>query len=222
MAQSANDIRDALGATSLNGGTVRVSCSRVAATYLLPPILVEFHKAAPAIQVELVSTNEVSSLHRRDADIALRFMRPDQETLIGRKVGEVKMGAYAARAYLGRRRPPESIHELAQHTLVGLDRDVSQLMAVREAGLALERKSIAFRTDDQVALIELIARGAGIGFMPQFVAAQLQGLRQVLRDVPMPRLPGWLVVHREIASNPAIRALYDHLASAIGEVLARN
>jgi hypothetical protein len=68
-------------------GTVRVSASQVPAVTLLPPMLAELHRQEPGLQVELVATNAVSNLLRREADIALRMLRPAQSGLVARKLG---------------------------------------------------------------------------------------------------------------------------------------
>ena len=63
-------------------------------------------QALPEVQVELVSSNEVSNLLRREADIALRMVQPDQASLVARRIGKVTLGAYAHRDYLRRRGTP--------------------------------------------------------------------------------------------------------------------
>ncbi len=91
------------GAQTLTSGTVRITASVPVAVYLLPPLLVALRMAQPDIQVELVSSNEVSNLLRREADIAVRMVRPEQASLVARKLGDVRLGAYAHRSYLARR-----------------------------------------------------------------------------------------------------------------------
>ena len=81
-------------------GTVRITVSQVVATWLLPPLVAEFHRAEPEIAIEIVSSNAVQNLLRREADIAVRMVRPDQGSLIARKVGEVALGAWASADYL--------------------------------------------------------------------------------------------------------------------------
>jgi DNA-binding transcriptional LysR family regulator len=61
----------------------------------------------------------------------------------------------------------------------------------------------------------MVEAGVGIGFMPRVVAGSLQGLQAILPRLPMPALPVWLAVHREIKSNPLIRIVFDELAEAL-------
>lgn len=220
MAASAGEIASAITRdTDDLSGVVRVSCSQVFASWILPPLLVSARRKFPSVQLELVATNQMSSLHRREADIAVRLIRPTQATLRTRKVGELKFGAYAATTYLRRRKAPQGVSDLTQHELVGLDRDETLIRACQDAGLDITRESFALRTDDQVALIELVRQGAGIGFMPICVGQEKRGLRQVLAGSALPEMSVWLVVHREISGNPAIRAIFDHLAEELPGIL---
>ena len=93
------------GAQSQSTGTVRITASVPVAVQLLPPILAQMRLALPDIQVELVSSNQVSNLLRREADIAVRMVRPDQGTLVAKKIGSVGVGAYAHRSYLAAQPP---------------------------------------------------------------------------------------------------------------------
>ena len=111
------------GVQTQSSGTVRMTASVPVAVFLMPPVLAAMRQALPEIQVELVSSNQVSNLLRREADIALRMVRPDQSTLIARKIGSVSLGAYAHRSYLARSRPLRQASDLLQHELIGSDAD---------------------------------------------------------------------------------------------------
>lgn len=200
-------------------GSVRITTSLVAATHLLPPVLAALRAAEPGIQVELVASNQLSNLLRREADIALRMVRPAQASLIARKLGEVGIGAYAHADYLARAGTPRRPEALAEHTLVGFDRDDTILRGFTKLGLPLPREAFALRTDDQVAYGALVAAGAGIGFLAHYVARQLPQVERVLPQLAIPPIPCWLAVHREIRSTPVVRRVYDFLAEAVPPVL---
>jgi DNA-binding transcriptional LysR family regulator len=202
-------------------GTVRISCSQVMAAFLMPKLIIEFRKLHPNIQIELVSTNQVSNLLNREADIALRFIRPAQTSLIARKLCHLSFGAYATPAYLSSvekdidRDGYLGIAEIFQFDVVGLDKDLSLIQVLSASGVDVNRDIFAFRTDDHVAGIHLVAQDGGIGFMPAYVAAQLKGLQSVLGESLQQSLPMWLVTHRELNGAPLIRLVYDFLAMAI-------
>jgi len=201
-------------------GTVRVSASQVAAVTLLPPLLAELHQQEPGLQVELVATNAVSNLLRREADIALRMVRPAQSGLVARKLGEVAVVACAHDSYLARRGKPQSVADLAGHTLIGMDRDTGILQGFAAAGMPLTRAHFALRTDDQTAYAALVMAGAGIGFVARYLVDSMPGLVALLPELPTPHLPAWLVVHREIRGSPAVRRVFDFLADTLPPLLA--
>ncbi len=196
-------------------GTVRIAASQVVATWLLPPLVVEFQRVEPEIAIEIVASNAVQNLLRREADIALRMLRPDQGSLIARKLADIGVGAYAHADYLVAHGTPRTIADLAQHRLVGYDRDEAILRGLARAGVALTPAHFAVRTDDQVANGQLIVAGAGIGFATHYWAALWPGLQRVLPDLPVPPLPCWLAVHRELRGNGVVKRVYDFLAEAI-------
>jgi DNA-binding transcriptional LysR family regulator len=113
-------------------GTVRLSASQPVACYLLPPVLARMREALPAIQVELVASNQVSNLLQREADIALRMVQPDQASLVAKRIGEVSAcRACAHQAYLRRRGMPRQPPDLLQHELVGYDRRTTSCAALQ-------------------------------------------------------------------------------------------
>lgn len=196
-------------------GTVHITASMVAATYLLPPVLAALHKEEPGIQLELIASNQITNLLRREADIAVRMVRPDQSSLVARKLGDVGVGAYAHERYLARAGVPRTLQDLSRHTLIGFARDDLILRGFSAMGLPVTREQFALRTDDQVAYGRLVAEGAGIGFLAHYAAAQLPGMRRVLPQLAIPPLPCWLAVHREIRSSRVVRRVYDFLAKML-------
>ena len=200
-------------------GTVRITTSQVAASYLLPPLLAQLRLQEPGIQVELVSSNQLSNLLRREADIAVRMVRPAQASLVARKLGEVPIWACAHQSYLQRAGIPRQPQDLLQHSLLGYDRDDTIERGMARMGFTLARERFTMRTDDQVAYGQLIAAGAGIGFVAQYNIRHWPGVQALLPELQIPPLPCWLAVHREIRSSKVVRRVYDYLAAAIPQAL---
>ncbi len=212
--------RSLAGQRQTTTGTVRISTSQVAASYLLPPVLARLQAAEPGIQVELVASNQISNLLRREADIAVRMLRPEQGSLVARKLGDVGIVACAHTRYLQAAGTPRSSTDLLQHRLIGYDRDDTLLRGFTQLGQPLPREAFALRTDDQVAYAQLVAAGAGIGFLAGYHQRALAGVVPVLPGLQIPPLPCWLAVHREIRSSQLVRRVYDFLALDIAAELA--
>jgi DNA-binding transcriptional LysR family regulator len=200
-------------------GSVRVTASQVAATWLLPELLARFAQDEPGIQIELVASNQLSNLLRREADIAVRMVRPAQASLVARKLGEMPIVASAHERYLERAGVPRKPADLMQHTLIGYDRDDTIVQGFARLGFEVGRERFAIRTDDQVVYGRLVAAGAGIGFVAQYNLRHWPGVRPLLPMLALPSLPCWLAVHREIRSSRVVRRVYDYLAEAIPEAL---
>lgn len=207
-------------ARSATRGVVRVTTSQVAATWLLPAVLVRLQRVHPDIEIELVASNELTNLLRREADIAVRMVRPVQASLIAKKLGEIEIVAAAHRAYLAKAPPLRGPADLPAHRLIGYDRDQTILRGFAKMGFGLAHADFAVRTDDQVAYGRLIAEGAGIGFVARYNLRYWPGVVSVLPTLVAGPLPCWLAVHREIRSNPLVRTVYDFLAQAIPAEIA--
>ncbi len=201
-------------------GSVRISTSHVAANYLLPPVLAALQAAEPGIAIDLVSSNELSNLLRREADIAVRMVRPAQGSLIAKKLADIPITACAHQRYLKRAGTPRQPAELLQHRLIGYDKDPAILRGFAALGYPLTREHFALRTDDQVAYGRLIAAGAGIGFAAAYNLRHWRGVVPLLPMLQIPPLPCWLAVHREIRGSALVRRVYDFLAEAIPRELA--
>ena len=211
--------RGLASARSLTRGVVRVTTSQVAATWLLPEVLARLQREHPEIEIELVASNELTNLLRREADIAVRMVRPVQQSLIARKLGEIEIVAAAHQRYLAEAPPLRVPEDLAAHRLIGFDRDDAIIRGAARMGLVLSRGDFALRTDDQVAYGRLVAAGAGIGFVARYNLRDWAGVVAVLPTLAVGALPCWLAVHREIRSNPLVRTVYDFLASEIPPLL---
>lgn len=212
--------RTLTGAQAQTLGTVRITASQPVAVQLLPPLLARMRMVLPDIQVELVASNQVSNLLRREADIAVRMVRPDQGTLVAKKIGNVGVGAYAHRSYLARRSSLRQPTDLLQHDLIGSDTDMSILRGFEAMGYAVGPQAFALRTDDLVVQWQAVRAGLGIGFVADYMARSDPDVLRVLPGLlPIPALPMWLAVHREIRTNKRIRAVYDFLAEALPQVI---
>lgn len=208
---------------SRSSGTVRIAASQIAASHLLPRVLPALREAEPGIQIELVVSNAISNLLRREADIAVRMVRPDQSSLVARKLADLPLVACAHERYLARhgtpREPAELVDAAIGHTLIGYLDDDTIRRGFAQMGLPVAREHFALRTDDQLAYGELIAAGAGIGFAAAYCLADWPGVVPILPDLPIPPMPCWLAVHREIHGSAVVRRVFDHLADFIPRVL---
>jgi len=205
----------AAGQQTVLTGSVRIAASEVVATYILPKILTAFREEEPKIDIELVASNKIENLLSRDADIAVRMIKPTQSDLIARKVNDMQLGAFATKNYLERHGKPKTPEDLFTHQLVGYDRSDLMVKQLASFGYAHDRNMFAFRTDNQVANWELVKAGAGIGFGGLYIADQSPDLVRLVPDLEFPTLPVWLASHQELKTNPRIRRAMDFLYESL-------
>ena len=228
IADAARQMQDGAGALARSlaksrdatTGTVRVTTSQVAATWMLPPLLAQLQQIEPGIDVELVASNQLTNLLRREADIAVRMVRPLQGSLVARKLADIPIVAAAHESYLARAGTPRRPEDMLGHRLIGYDRDETIVRGFAAMGMVLARERFALRTDDQVAYGRFVAAGAGIGFVARYNIDHWPGVQVLLPQLQIPPLPCWLAVHREIRGNRLVRRVYDFLAEAIPAAVA--
>ncbi|MDX8435593.1 LysR family transcriptional regulator [Mesorhizobium abyssinicae] len=201
----------ALGSVEAIEGTVRIAASEVVAAYVLPEITAQLGVEEPGIEVEIVASNQVENLLRRDADIAIRMVKPAQNELVARKVADIPLCACAAKSYLGRAGRPLEPADLAGHALIGFDRSDEMIRGFAGYGIPVSRSSFRLRTDNQIVLWEAVRAGNGIGLGQRPLAERDPLVEIVLPQLPLPVLPVWLAMHRDVRSSVRIRRVADFL-----------
>ncbi|MBC3948611.1 LysR family transcriptional regulator [Pseudomonas folii] len=191
-------------------GTVRISASEVIGAEVLPPIISQLQSTYPALKVELVLTNQVQDLVRRDADIAVRMAQPTQEVLIARRVGEIELGLHAHERYLQARGTPISLAELKHHALIGFDQETPFLRAARQVLPVWHREAFMLRSDSDLAQLAMIRAGAGIGVCQAGLAKRTPELVRVLPQFG-PKLETWLTMHEDLRTSPRCKVTFDAL-----------
>lgn len=209
-------------AASQHLGTVRLSCSRAVAAYCLPPLLAELRALQPQIQIEVLASDEQSNLLRREADIALRMVRPTQQGLVTRKLGVLPFGTYAHTRYLNLHGTPAVPTDLLNHILLGFDTFDAIITGFAQEGVTIAPSQFALRTDDVVTYWEALRSGFGIGFIASHIAARDPSVVPVLPQLKLPSLPVWLTTHREVRGNENIRWVYAFLAKRFMSTVALN
>jgi DNA-binding transcriptional LysR family regulator len=209
--QAAAFARLAEGRTEAISGTVRITASEIIAAYVLPEMTARLAVAEPDIEVEIVASNRVENLLRRDADIAVRMTEPAQLDLVARRIADLPLVACAARSYLARKGRPERPEDLLDHELVGFDRGTELIEGFAAMGVGIDRYAFRFRSDNQIVLWEALKAGNGIGFGQAALVAREPLLEAILPALRLPILPMWLAMHRDVRTSARIRRVADFL-----------
>ena len=166
----------------------------------------------PRIVIEIIASNAIADSARREADIAVRHVRPEQPDLIGRHL---------------RTRPRVSTHPATGSPGTGIrvngrggEVPVRRCRPRRPIppyilGLPLGDANFSVLSDNAVVNWQFVQRGLGIGVMVDEVAAATPNVVRVLDEVPSFRFPIWLVTHRELRTARRIRVVFDQLAQTL-------
>jgi DNA-binding transcriptional LysR family regulator len=207
------------GETAL-GGVVRLSASEVIGAEVLPPLVRDFRERHPGVVVELSLSNQAADLLRRDADIAVRMVRPTQKALVAKRIGKTAVGLHASRAYVEAHGMPRQIAELERHPLIGFDRAPS-LSRPLDLPPVFARERFAFRCDSDLGQLAAIRAGLGIGAC-QYGVALDPPLVSILPDALRLELEMWVVMHEVLRTTARVKLMFDHLVAGLTQYLSRS
>jgi len=200
-------------------GVVRVSASEVVGVEVLPPILAQLRRRHPALVIELVVSNALADLLRSDADVAVRMVRPTQEAIVARRVGDVELGLHARRSYLSQHGTPTSADELAAHALIGFDRETPFLRSLRARAGPMTRRNFALRSDSDLVQLAALRAGYGIGICQVGIARADRRLVRVLPELFSLRLETWIAMHEDLRESARCTAVFDALAEGMAHYI---
>ena len=198
-------------------GQVSITATNTMAIYHLPAMLKRIREEAPGIEIEVVASNDIRDLTRREADIAIRHVRPEQPDLIARLVGESSAHFYASTEYLDKHGRPETARDLSDADFIGSEHPERLLPVLNSLGLTLTRRNFKITTTSWTVILALVKQGLGISLLSKEIAALTPGLEPVLPELDPIPFPIWLVTHRELHTSRRIRLVFDLLAEAFSK-----
>jgi DNA-binding transcriptional LysR family regulator len=200
-------------------GAVSLACTDTAATVFLMPALRRVHDRHPDILVRLVASTRLSSLTHREADLAVRSVRPTEPDLIVRHLGRRRLGLYAASDYLAARGVPERGTGLAGHDTVIYAPEVYPGQRDFLCTEPVDAARVALEVNTGMMMAEAVAAGIGIGELPHHLAALYPGLVRIWPDREDP-YDMWLVMHDDLNRTARVRAVAEAIVEAFEEEAA--
>ena len=211
--------RGASGLAPAVSGIVRLATTENLATDLVIPALPRFVARHPQLRLEIVTTTATVELGRRDADLALRVVRPSQGNLKVRRLGEMTHGVYGHRDYLARH-PARDGDPLAGRAVVTWDEAHAHLPAARWLAQRAPDAHIVLTASTLRAQIAAVRAGLGLAVLPDFLATDPDFVRVLAPDEVFSD-GVWLVMHADLAASNRVRAVADFLAGAVADAQAR-
>lgn len=190
-------------------GCVRVTSTEALGSHLLARPLAEFAACHPALTVELVTEAQTLSLARREADIAVRLLRPLERTAVGVRMGKVAFAPYATRESLAATSSGPRLLTWRE-PIAGAE---TQWLLRR-----YPRSHVVLRTNSTQSLLESAVAGAGIALLPCFLGDAEPTLERLAGPREAPPCELWLVTHRDLRRVARVSALF----SLLKDILRRH
>lgn len=196
-------------------GRVVISATDAFSAYLLPEIIEHVRELAPQITIVVVATDEISDLRRREADIAIRHVRPTEPELIGRLAVEMTAHFYASDTWVATHGLPRTVSDIGKVNLLGFEPVERFVEHLGKAGITVTADQCRIVSASAVALWEMTRRGLGVGMMLRECADHMPGLVRLLPDLPGTPVPVWLVTHRELHTSKRVRLVFEAIADQL-------
>lgn len=198
-------------------GRVSISATDTFSAYVLPEILDRIRLEAPQLSVMVVASNDLSDLHRREADIAIRHVAPDRERLVGQRLRDTEAHFYASHGWVERNGLPRSVDELAHSDLIGIE-DVERYTAyLNGMGIPIGVSDFRLLSNSGIAVWQMVRQGLGVAAMLREVAERTPEVTRLPLDLPGNTVPIWLITHQGLEASPRIRLVQR----IVSEELAR-
>ncbi|MFY3552843.1 LysR family transcriptional regulator [Achromobacter insolitus] len=217
MEQAADQLqRQMQGLDHRLSGGVRVATSETVASYYVMEAVRRVHAHHPDIRVTLSTAIQLSNLTRREADLAIRNIRPDNPDLIYRHLARKEVGLYASRTYLEAHGEPRLGTAFAGHALVTYQHAVLPGWSDTFCGEPTGNGRIGVELNSGMMIIEAVVAGLGIGQVPIHMAPLYPELVRIwpTRSEPYDL---WLVMHGDLNRTARVRAVADAIVEVFEE-----
>ena len=191
-------------------GKVTLSAPPVLVANFLAKHLANFRLAHPGVQLSVSAQSQQVSLSRREADIALRLVRPKEGTSVARKLGRMPFDLYASRDY-------PHLHNPSAWEFIAYDAAFADMPQQRWLMSVARGRPIACEISDINGHLAAAQAGAGVAGLPCFLADTDAKLQRVAYDGERFSRDIWMAVHKDLRRSPHVRAVMDFLLSIVTE-----
>jgi len=196
-------------------GPLRVTGGDALINHVVVPSLGDLFSTHPELVLELRTETAIVDLSRREADVALRLVRPKEPALIARHLGELPFALFASEAYLQRRGTPRTLAALVTHDFIGYDAALDHLSQVKWLYRTVPSPRFILRATTITTQLIACAEGLGLALLPVFSAAREPRLRRLFPRQIGPTRELWGVFHADMRGNPRIAAFLGWLSEVL-------
>ncbi|WP_136612092.1 LysR family transcriptional regulator [Sinomonas albida] len=209
--------RLAPGADDPVTGSVRMTATDGFSAYIASPAVAELRQQHPGLAVELITVTRRALQQRSGVDIEVVVGEPQVHRAEAVRLGDYTLGMYASRDYLARHGAPTTPEELARHGLVYFVDSMLQVDDLDAPRRLVPEMQDGLTSTNVFVHVEATRAGAGIGFLPCFMADRHPDLTRLLPDYFRAQLPYWMVLRPDSMRQPAVAAVVDALKRKVAE-----
>jgi DNA-binding transcriptional LysR family regulator len=207
--------REALGRDLQATGKVRLAASDDVAAHVLAPHLGEFRRSYPGISLEIVARMDQVNLTRREADIAVRGMRPTEGDFVVRRAGSWPFALYAAKTYARAHQLRPGKIDFSRAEIITWTEEWTHLRGGPWFAKYAPQAKIALASDSRRVHQSACKAGIGLAILPCHLSDCDPDLVQLLVPAEVLSVELWIVVHRDLVHTARVRAVMDFLGDII-------
>ncbi|MBP1888146.1 LysR family transcriptional regulator [Sinorhizobium mexicanum] len=208
------DISDGMTAQR---GVVRMSILEGFGNFFLSDRLAAFANRYPNISLELVAIQQIMSLSRKEADIAVALAAPKAGPYHSEVLTPYTLHVYGARSYLATHPLIRSRNDLGSHRFVGYIEDMIFTPGLDYLGEVQPGLRAHFQSSSILTQLKAARQGLGLCVLPHFMARDEPNLEIVLPEEIELKRTYWMICHRDLIAVPRVRAVRDFLIEAVSE-----
>lgn len=194
-------------------GTVRLATAENLATGLIIPELGRLKAEYPQLSLEIVTDVATVNLHRRDADIALRMVKPDRGNVSLQRLGSLGFGLYGSAEYVSARDAASDQCSFENDDFIGWSEAYATLPAARWVEQILKGRPPALMTTSLATQLAACQSGLGLAILPHFLARP-RALVCVDADPGVDQTI-WLVTHSDLIHARRVSAVAQFLRDLV-------
>lgn len=192
-------------------GVVRMTATDGFSAYVASPAVAKLRRRHPGLSVEIVTVTRQALQQRSGLDIEVVVGEPRVHRAEAIELGDYELGLYASRDYLADNGTPASVEEVSDHRLVYFVDSMLQVDDLDAPRRLFPEMKDALTSTNVFVHVEATRAGAGIGFLPCFMADRHPDLVRLFSDSVAERLPYWMVLRPDSMRRPAIAAVVQGL-----------
>ncbi len=192
-------------------GELRVTTTDSFMLSVLGPHLATFRQKHPHIVVDLLVTNSVLDLNRRDADVAIRPTGQPEANLIGRRLCDVEFAAYAIPELCARIDSAGAFNS----RWIGFADSLLATPVGTWFEAAVDSRHICMRCDSFVAMRFAAEAGIGIALLPRFLGDDSRILKPLDLNTDELTTGLWILTHPDLVRSARVNAFVEHFSEAL-------